>query len=153
VSKTNLFVNWDGVQAVTQDTQTQYPIEEVTDVKVDGKSVQIAFYGDNRLFARNLRNTQKTREISITGGNIAQLLAIPEDREVTITAYLNDVDNGRGSGCLVVVAKNAKRHASPFGGQNNQYASGSVMFACRGDTDSSGSNVNDSDPISITQVP
>ncbi|MDQ3168424.1 MAG: hypothetical protein M3P94_07225 [Chloroflexota bacterium] len=139
----NVFMNWTGVSATpTNPVGPAISLGEITDVQIDGKSVQKAFYGDARRFALLIRNTQKTREITIVGANIAKLLTIPEDAECTIVAILNDVTNGEGSGALTITAVRAKSGSRPFQGANNEFAKGTMKFACAG-------GVNDADPISI----
>src|SRR4051794_25135870 len=102
LTPSNLFMNWSSVTVVYGATPTTITLTGVTNVEIDGKSQQQVFYGDARAFPRKIRNTQKTRKVTIHGGDVAKLLSIPEDTPCTITAVLDDVDNGHaaGSGAL-----------------------------------------------------
>jgi hypothetical protein len=143
MSASNVFLNWSSVTVAY--ASTTITLTGVTDVHVDGRSVQLAFYGDARQFPRILRNVQKTRKVTIVGADVNKLLSIPEDTAVTITAVLDDALNGHASssGALSIVASNAKRETSPFSGKNNQFAEGSVTLNCDG-------GAGDTDPIAIT---
>ena len=141
---TNLYMNWTGV-TITPQGGAAITVDKVTDVKVNRKSVQEAFYGDNRKFAAFLRNTQKKRSITLVTGNPNLHLAIPEDTYCTIVAILNDVQNGTGSGALTITAVNAKMESDDTDGSNNKYAAGTITFNCAGDD----STTPDSDPVTI----
>lgn len=144
----NVFMNWGTVTVTpTAPTASAIVITEVLDIEIDGRSVQKAFYGDNKQFPAQLRNTQKTRSIKIVGGNITKLLSIPEDSECTITAQLLDAINGAtaAGGGILITAVRAKSEGRPFKATNNEYATGDLMFNCSGGT-------NDADPITITAL-
>ncbi len=139
----NLFMNW-GTTTVTPTAPSgvAIAIDTILDVKVNGKSMQKAFFGDNLQFARLMRNTQKTRSITIVLGNVKKALDIPEDAECTVTAVLLDAINGSGSGAITITAVRAKLEGKPFGGKNNDYAGAELTFNCAGGT-------NDADPITV----
>lgn len=149
--KSNLYMNWDGVTAKYGETPTVIDIGEVTSVKVDGKEVLEVFFGDNRRYPKLIRPAAYSRSIEIEGGNVAKLLQIPAGVECEVTAYLNDAVNGRGLGCLIVNAVRAVREGNSSAGPNNKFAGGSVKFMCSG-TVSATPNLNDKDPITITEV-
>jgi hypothetical protein len=149
ITATNLFMNWSpatitpaGGSAITQD--------EVTNVEIDGKSVQEVFYGDNRKFPKLIRNTAKTRKLVIETGNIGKALTIPEDTPCTIVVTLCDAVNGTttAGGAIVITAKNAILETKPFKGANNKFAGSTLTFNCYGDD----SVTPDSDPITVANA-
>lgn len=142
----NLYMNWTSA-SVTPASGSAIVVDETTNVEIDGKSVQEVFYGDNRKFPKLIRNTAKTRKITIETGNIGKCLAIPEDVPCTIVVTLCDAVNGSatGGGAITVTAKNAMLETKPFKGANNKFAGNTLTFNCAGDD----STTADSDPITI----
>lgn len=147
VVKTNLFMNWSGVTVthLIGSTPTVIPITKVTDVSINGQSVQEMFHGDARQFAVLIRNVADSRSIKITSGDAGAVLTIPFNKPCTINAVLLDAINGAGPGAIAIEAINGMRKGSPVGGQNNKFASGNVEFSCYGNSD-------DEDPVTVTQV-
>ena len=139
----NVYMNW-GTTSITPTAPSGSAItlDTILDLKVNGQSVQKLFYGDNRAFARLIRNTRKTRTITIKLANVGVLATIPEDAECTISAVFLDAINIAGSGAITVTAVRAKRGSSPFGGQENEFGMGEVTFQCAGGD-------NDTDPVTI----
>jgi hypothetical protein len=138
---TNLFMNWEPVN-VTPDGGTLVLLKEILDIDFDVDSKQEVFHGDARSFARVIVNAEKTRSLTISGGNVAQLLAIPDDTPCTITATLQDAKNGTGTGAITITLVNAVRESFKGKGPNNKFAGGSVTFNAFG-------NAGDVDPLSF----
>lgn len=137
----NLYINWSGVTVTpTAPSGSAITLDGVTEIDIDAKSALQSFYGDARKFPRLNVPTQKSRSITIKGGNIGKLLTLPEDAECTIVAILNDAKNGAGIGSITFTATKAVMDGKPFKGANNQFAMGEVTFHCSG-------NVDDEDPI------
>lgn len=146
MARTGLLMNWTGVQAVTEEVSpVTTTLTKITDVEIDGKSTQKAFYGDANSFPIAIRNVMKTRTIKLVGGDVKKLLAISEDTPVTITAILNDLVNGTGAGALTIVAAHAKRESSPYGAKNNEFGQATVTFHCY-------SADGTTDPITVTEA-
>lgn len=132
-----LYMNWDPV-TVTPSGGTLVTLKEVMDVELDLASQQEVFYGDARKFARMIVNTAKKRSLTIMGGNVAQLMALPDDTPCTIVATLRDAKNGTGSGAITITLANATREKINVKGQNNKFGMSSLTFnafADSGDTD------------------
>jgi hypothetical protein len=139
-------MNWDGVVVTPPTPAAAINVFEVTDVKVNRKSIQEAFYGDNRRFARFLRNTQKKRQLTLVLGNPNLHLGIPDDVPLTIVAWLNDANNGHGPGSIKITLVNAVLETDDTDGANNKYAGNTLTFNAYGDD----SVTPDSDPLTIT---
>lgn len=141
---TNLFMNWTSV-TVTPDGGSAITIKHVTDISIDGKSVQETFYGDARKFAALIRNVSHSRSLQIASGDAKNVVLIPTNVPCTVAAILNHAEGGAGaaSGGLSIALVNAMAGDKSIKGSNNKYATPGVSFAAFG-------NANDEDPLTIT---
>ena len=144
---TKLFMNWVNV-SVTPNGGNAIPITQVTSIKPKRSSRQEKFYGDALAFAALIKNVERERSIAITGGNIAAFALIPDDTPCTITATLADPRNGvaAGGGAITITLINAVLASDDSEGQNNKFASGTVMFQAYGGTSTDGGEV---DPLTV----
>lgn len=137
----DLFMNWEPV-TVTPDGGTLVTLKEIVDIELDAQSQQEVFYGDARKHPRLICNTAKKRSLSINGGNVAQLMAIPDDTPCTIVATLRDAKNGTGTGAITVTLVNACREKLSTKGPNNKFGMSSLTF-------NAFANAGDTDPLSF----
>lgn len=142
--KTGLYMNWSGV-SVTPNGGTLIPVTDVTDCSFPRSGTNKTFWGDNRLYARDIRTTNQVRQVMITTGNLAALDAVPIGTVCTVVATLNDAHNGVGSGARTYTAINAVLASKPDGSTNNEYANTTYSFDCFG-------SALDADPISVVNA-
>lgn len=145
MAATNLFMNWSAVSVTYGTTPTVITLTGVTDFDPDAETKQEMFYGDVRKFPRLITNTEKSRSVTITGGDVYKLFAIPEDAVCTVTGTLNDAKNAAGTGAMVVTLNNAIRQKVGSKATNNKFGLASVTFMAYGDA-------SDTDPLTITQT-
>lgn len=143
-TRTKNYMNWTGV-TVTPAGGQAITITEVTEVNPDLDSTHEKAYGDNRRFAKCIRETQLERMVSITTGDVATANTIPVNTPCTITATLNDAFNGAGTGAITYTFKNAVLKSNKVKGANNKFAEATLEFDCFGDD----SSAYDSDPFSF----
>ncbi len=141
---TNLFMNWTGV-TVTPEGGSAITIKHVTDIMIDGRSVQEAFYGDARKFAALIRNVQHTRTLQIKSGDATNIALIPLNTPCTVAAILNHAEGGAGagSGALSISLVNGMCGGKNIGGTNNKFAAPGCAFSAY-------AGATDTDPLTIT---
>ncbi len=142
----DLYMSWKNV-GVTPAGGSAIAIDGVTDVMVDGQSLQEAFFGDGRKFAALIANTRQARSIEIVGGNVGALASIPMNLACAVTATLANPAGGVGvgSGALKVDLANAMCQQKPFTGSDSKFASARAKFNAYGDA-------SDTDPLTITEL-
>lgn len=124
----NLQQNWTNVTVAWGDTTLAIP--EVVDVEVDKHGRPEVLYADAETLAILISIQDKVRSVTIKGAALNVLVQIPEDTACIVTAILNDLNNGTGTGAITVTAVNAVLASNPFKGRNNELGTGSAMFLC-----------------------
>jgi hypothetical protein len=127
VTASSLYMNWTGV-TVTPLGGSAMPLKEITDIDVDRSSEMKRWYADAAKFPLALSARNKTRKITIRGGAINLLSAIPEDTPCTVVGILNDLNNGITTGALTITCINAIVASNPFKGKNNDFGTGDLTF-------------------------
>lgn len=121
-------MNWTGVTVKYGTTPTTINLSEVTDIDI-GKDGEVKRWSaDAAIFAKALVVKNKKRSLTIKGGAINKLASIPEDTPCVVTAVLNDLYNGAGSGAITAVLNNAICTSNPFRGKNNDFGTGDLTF-------------------------
>ena len=149
-SPTKTFMNWINV-SITPQSGTPIPVVSVTNFKPMRTNKVKKFYGDNRAFAAVVKATERERGVSITGGDVAAFMKVPEDTPCTVVGTLLDPRNGAtaGGGAITVTLNNAILEKDDSEGKNNDYASGTITFTSSSLIDQSGAEI---DPMTVVYL-
>jgi hypothetical protein len=152
LTPTKLYMNWVATTATPQVTGgAAVTIDGVTSVRFDRSSRQEVYYGDNRMFARIIKNVEKKRSVSIHCGNIGVLESLADDTQYTIVTTLADPKNGvaTGGGAITFTLVNASIEKIEADDENNKYGKGTITLHASGAEDEDGNEV---DPFSYALV-
>lgn len=128
MAATKLQMGWSGV-VVTPTGGTAIPITNVTKVHTKKGSQKKEFHGDTNPFAKLITTKNKTREVTITSGDMAAMLAIPEDTVCSLVYVFNDAKNGAGAGAITRTLNLAVLTEAPDEGAVNEFGMGTVTFS------------------------
>lgn len=124
----NQLQNWTDVTIAWGETTLVIP--EVVDVEPNPTGTMVPLNVDGNRFAALYSQQDKVREVTIKGAALNILVLIPQDTPCTITAILNDLNNGTGTGAITFVAVNAILSSNPYRGRNNELGTGEAKFLC-----------------------
>jgi len=143
-TKSNVFMNWTGV-TVTPSGGSAITLTEVTDIDLIDSDTLEMWQADGHKFPTLCIAADAKRGMTIHGGDVYKLAALPKNTPCTIVAVLNDAVNKAGVGSMTVTLSNAVVADTSAKGQTNKFAGGQVSFAAF-------SPDGTTDPLAIAQA-
>lgn len=130
---TGLNMGWSGV-TVLPTPGTLIVIDNVTELDPGRMGTAKKFYGDVSPFPKLIATRQKSRTLTITSGDVAKIMAIPDDVPCVVTAIFNDPLNGAtiGGGALQYTLTNAVLMKSSAKGATQEFGLATVEFEAYG---------------------
>lgn len=126
-SASGLFMNVTGC-TWTPSGGSVVNLTEITEADVDRGGEMKPWYADGATFAKAMKQVRLTRSLTLMGGNLAQLSAIPSNTPGTLVVVINDLNNGTSTGAMTLTLSNAVLANNPFKGQQSEYGTGSITF-------------------------
>ena len=137
----NRYMDWTDV-VVTPSGESAITLTETTGLEPNDKDDLEMWRADGHKFATEIVDAGGTRGVTIHGGDVSKLWAIPKGKPCTITAKLNHSKNRAGAGCITLTLSNAVREGNQVNGPHRKYATASVSFVAY-------STDGTADPLSI----
>lgn len=124
--RTGSYMNWTGVLFTVNSLP--YGIASATQVQLSRGGRIREHRGTADWFTKLITISKFSRHARVAAFDVAELAAIPENTPGTLSAVLNDSENGIGSGALVVVLTNAVLVTNPLDGTTNEWGHATADF-------------------------
>jgi hypothetical protein len=144
MAHTNVFMNWKGV-TITPSGGSLVNLTGVMDVQTSNVEGLEPWQADGHLFPTLMIRATAARSVTIMGGDVATMMAVPRGTACTVVAILDDAVNGAGSGALTHTWLNAVVADVPASGPSNKFAGGTITFVCY-------SSDGTTDPLTVAQA-
>jgi hypothetical protein len=124
----NVYMNWKSVTVTFGTVPTVVSLTEVMDVQVLDQEGLEPWQADGHKFPTLLIAATGSRGMTIVGGSVNKLAAIPRNTPCTVVAILNDAVNGAGAGAITHTLVNAVLADAGRSGPSNKFAGGTATF-------------------------